>query len=66
LNNRDVGPKPWDVSKTWSEEIDYHLKQGHYVLKVERVVSGGKTKYHFTPVDGASATTANYTTTPAS
>jgi hypothetical protein len=66
VNHKEDGPKPWDLSKTWSEDIDYHLKQGHYVLKVERVGSGMKTKYHFTPVDGASATTANDTTTPAS
>jgi len=66
LNNQDVGPIPWDVSKTWSEEIDYHLKQGHYVMKVERVGSGKKTKYHFTPVDGASTLAVNNTTTPAS
>ena len=55
LNNQDLGSKPWDVSKTWSEEIDYHLSQGHYILKVERIGSGMKTKYHFTPVDPASS-----------
>jgi hypothetical protein len=50
LNNKADGPKPWDVSKTWSVEIDYFLKQGHHILKVERVGSGMKTKYHFTPI----------------
>lgn len=49
INHREDGAKPWDVSKTWSEDIDYHLKQGNNVLKVERVGSGKKTKYHFTP-----------------
>jgi hypothetical protein len=53
LNNKADGPKPWDLSKTWSVEIDYHLKQGHHILKVERVGSGMKTKYHFTPVVAA-------------
>jgi len=38
------GPKSRDLSKTWSEDIDYHLKQGHCILKVERVGSGMKTK----------------------
>jgi hypothetical protein len=50
LNNKADGPKPWDLSKTWSVEIDYLLKQGHHILKVERVGLGMKTKYHFTPV----------------
>lgn len=60
MNNKADGPKPWDLSKTWSVEIDYLLKQGHHILKVERVGSGMKTKYHFTPVADASnnATTA--------
>ena len=39
-----------DLSKTWSEQIDYLLKQGHRILKAERVGSGKKTKYYFTPV----------------
>lgn len=56
LNNKGDGPKSWDLSKTWSESIDYHLKQGHRILKVERVGSGMKTKYHFTPI--VAATTA--------
>jgi hypothetical protein len=51
INHRDAGPKPWDVSKRWSESIDYHLKQGHHILKVERVGTGMKTNYFFTPVD---------------
>ncbi len=38
------------TGKTWFVEIDYLLKQGHHILKVERVGSGMKTKYHFTPV----------------
>ena len=46
-----------DLSKTWSEQIDYLLKQGHRILKAERVGSGKKTKYYFTPV--AAATTQN-------
>ncbi len=50
LNNKADGPKPWDVSKTSSVEIDYFLKQGNHILKVERAGSGMKTKYHFTPV----------------
>jgi hypothetical protein len=50
INNKEDGPKPWDLSKTWSEDIDYLLKQGHHILKVERVGSGMKTKYHFAPV----------------
>jgi hypothetical protein len=58
LNNKADGPKPWDLSKTWSQDIDYHLKQGHHILKVERVGSGMKTKYHFIPV----VTTANTAT----
>jgi hypothetical protein len=58
LNHKEDGPKPWDLSKTWSEEIDYHLKQGHRTLKVERVGSGMKTKYHFTPVVAATAATS--------
>jgi hypothetical protein len=58
INHRDAGPKPWDVSKRWSESIDYHLKQGHHVLKVERVGTGMKTNYFFTPVDAANSTTA--------
>lgn len=56
VNHREEGPKPWDLSKSWSEEIDYLLKQGHHILKVERVGSGKKTKYYFTPV--VAATTA--------
>jgi hypothetical protein len=35
LNNKTDGHKPWDVSKTWSVEIDYFLKQGNHILKVE-------------------------------
>ena len=50
VNNKGDGTKSWDLSKTWSEDIDYHLKQGHHILKVERVGSGMKTKYHFTPI----------------
>jgi hypothetical protein len=59
LNHKEDGPKPWDLSKTWSEEIDYHLKQGHHILKAERVGSGMKTKYHFAPLlTGTTTTTA--------
>jgi hypothetical protein len=59
VNNKADGPKPWDVSKTWSVEIDYLLKQGHHILKVERVGSGKKqTKYYFTPVVAATAATS--------
>jgi hypothetical protein len=58
INNKGDGPKPWDLSKTWSEDIDYHLKQGHHILGVERVGSGMKTKYHFTPVAADSAATS--------
>jgi hypothetical protein len=50
VNHPEDGSKPWDVSKMWSETIDYLLKQGHHVLKVERVGSGMKTKYYFSPV----------------
>ena len=56
VNHREDGPKPWDLSKTWSEQIDYLLKQGHHILKVERVGSGKKTKYYFTPVVATTAT----------
>jgi hypothetical protein len=52
VNHPEDGPKPWDVSKMWSETIDYLLKQGHHILKVERVGSGMKTKYYFSPVIG--------------
>jgi len=55
INHRDAGAKPWDVSKRWSECIDYHLKQGHRILKVERVGAGMKTNYYFTPVDSRSS-----------
>jgi hypothetical protein len=58
LNNKADGPKPWDLSKTWSQDIDYHLKQGHHILKVERVGSGMKTKYHFRPVVAATTATS--------
>ena len=58
LNHKEDGPKPWDLSKTWSEDIDYHLKQGHRILKVERVGSGMKTKYHFAPVVAATTSAA--------
>jgi hypothetical protein len=58
VNNKADGPKPWDLSKTWSVEIDYLLKQGHHILKVERVGSGMKTKYHFTPIVTATSDTA--------
>jgi hypothetical protein len=46
------------TSKTWSEQIDYLLKQGHHILKVERMGSGKKTKYYFTPVGAATNTAA--------
>jgi hypothetical protein len=52
LNNQEAGIRPWDLSKRWSQSVDYHLKQGHYVLKVERIGAGMKTNYYFTPVDG--------------
>ena len=57
LNHKEDGPKPWDLSKTWSEEIDYHLKQGHHILKAERVDSGMKTKYRFSPIVTATTNT---------
>jgi hypothetical protein len=50
VNHPEAGPKPWDVSKMWSETIDHLLNQRHHVLKVERVGSGMKTKYYFSPV----------------
>ena len=58
MNNKGDGPKSWDLSKTWSEDIDYLLKQGHHILKVERVGSGMKTKYHFTPIVATTAAAA--------
>jgi hypothetical protein len=58
MNHKEDGAKPWDLSKTWSEDIDYYLKQGYRTLKVERVGSGMKTKYHFAPVGNAAAATA--------
>jgi hypothetical protein len=50
VNHPEDGPKPWDLSKMWSENIDYLLKQGHRILRAERVGSGMKTKYYFSPV----------------
>ncbi|HJT49793.1 MAG TPA: hypothetical protein VJ729_16555 [Nitrososphaeraceae archaeon] len=47
VNHPEEGVKPWDVSKSWSETIDYLLSQGHRILKVERVGSGMKTRYYF-------------------
>ena len=63
LNNKADGPKPWDLSKTWSVEIDYLLKQGHHILKVERVGSAMKTRYHFTPFVDTSTAATNATAT---
>jgi hypothetical protein len=57
INHKEDGPKPWDLSKTWSQSIDYFLKEGHRILKVERVGSGMKTQYHFSPVQTPTATT---------
>ena len=64
VNNKADGPKPWDVSKTWSVEIDYLLKQGHHILKVERAGSGMKTKYHFTPIVASTASCSSAATAP--
>lgn len=50
LENKEDGVKPWDLSKSWSESIDYLLKQGHRILRVERVGAGMKTRYMFSPV----------------
>jgi hypothetical protein len=58
INHRDAGPKPWDVSKRWSEAIDHLLEQGYHMLKVERVGSSMKTNYYFTPVESAAAATS--------
>ena len=55
LNNQEAGIRPWDLSKRWSQSVDYHLKQGHHVLKVERIGAGMKTNYYFTPVDSDSS-----------
>ena len=65
LNNKADGYKPWDVSKTWSVEIDYFLKQGNHILKVERTGSGMKTKYHFSPVVSNTTSDSSSTTTAA-
>ena len=65
LNNKTEGHKPWDVSKTWSVEIDYFLKQGNHILKVERVGSGMKTKYHFSPVVANTTSDSSSSTTTA-
>jgi hypothetical protein len=58
VNHRDAGPKPWDLSKRWSESIDHLLQQGHHILKVERVGAGMKTSYYFTPVDNVTSSAA--------
>jgi hypothetical protein len=60
LNNKGDGPKSWDLSKTRSEAIDYLLKQGHHTLKVERVGSSMKTKYHFTPIVATTSAAATF------
>ena len=59
INRRENGPIPWDVSKRWSSTIDYYLKQGIHLLKVERVGAGMKTNYYFMPVEDASHAAAS-------
>jgi hypothetical protein len=43
--------KKFEQGKTTSKEIDKYLKQGHLVLKVQRIGGGKDTKYIVQPAD---------------
>jgi hypothetical protein len=57
MNRQDEGIKVWEVSKSWSDNIDNLLVRGFPTLEVKRTGAATDTSYLFAPVvDGAKAT----------
>lgn len=51
LNDLSAGVKTWDLSKTWSEALDFQLSQGNRAIRASRKGSGMQTKYYFTALN---------------
>ena len=47
LNDLNAGVKTWDLSKTWSEDLDSQLSPENRAIRASRRGSGKQTKYHF-------------------
>jgi hypothetical protein len=43
------GPKRWDLSKSWSDQVDNLLQKGWMTLEVKRTGTGTSTKYLISP-----------------
>ena len=51
LNDLDGEVKIWDLSKSWSEALDFQLSQGHRMIRASRKGSGMQTKYYFSALN---------------
>lgn len=55
MERQDEGIKVWEVSRSWSDNIDNLLVKGFLTLEVKRTGAATDTSYLFAPVVSASA-----------
>jgi hypothetical protein len=53
MQHQEEGVKVWEVSKSWSDNIDNLLVRGFLTLEVKRTGAATDTSYLFAPVVGA-------------
>jgi hypothetical protein len=51
LNDLNGGIRIWDLSKSWSEALDFQLSQGNRAIRASRKGSGMQTKYYFSAIN---------------
>jgi hypothetical protein len=55
MKQQDEGIKIWEVSRSWSDNIDNLLVKGFLTLEVKRTGAATDTSYLFAPVVNARA-----------